>query len=161
MSGQRFSLANVCMPSGIACNRAARATCTHVRKLGSRRACPFHEERELRRVRDAYLSLSPAITSGWSKSTRHGISEIIISQSLAGWQICQQGVKCQLLRDRGIWIDFFRGYRGGMCTGVLQEYNFMSFPKQPRLHFTEWPDVLVPVICFKWCFVDIYICWVH
>lgn len=34
----------------------------------------------------------------------------------------------------------------GICTGVLQEYNFMSFQKQPRLHFTEWPDVLAPVI---------------
>lgn len=94
------------MPSGIACNRATRI---HARKLGSRRACSSREERDC--AKGAYLSLSSAITSGWSKSTRHGISEIIISQSLAGWQICQQGVKCQLLRDRGIWINFFHGYR--------------------------------------------------
>lgn len=59
-----------------------------------------------------YLPLSSTITPGWSKPAPPGagISEIIISQSLAGWQICRRGVKCHLLRDRGIGIDFFHGY---------------------------------------------------
>lgn len=127
-SKQRFSLGER-MPSGIACNRHThvRMHARSQRKLGSRVA-----KHAFRRVRDTYLPLSSTITSGWSKRTRLGISEIIISQSLAGWQICQRGVKCHLLRDRGTWIDFFYGYT---CT-VLHKNTILirfEFSKADRI----------------------------
>lgn len=104
-SGQGFSLANACMPGGIACNRRTHAR-TYIRRAR------MHENwgravhgspREARLRRGCAIRVFAFELGNHARVVQVGlgISEIIISQSLAGWQICRRGVKCQLLRDRG------------------------------------------------------------
>lgn len=73
---------------------------------------------------------------------RFGISEIIISQSLVGWQIFWRGVKCQFLRDRGIWVDFFHSRAPPVWNFLRENTTLMrfKFSKAIRIKFyrTIW-----------------------
>lgn len=109
---RRFSLANLCSAESRVI--VTRACGTHARKLGSCRACSAREA-QLRRVRNTYLSLSSAITSGWSKPTRLGISEIIISQSLAG--VANIPARCQMSAPVGLRdLNWFLSQSHTACT---------------------------------------------